>query len=354
MMTRNKSKNHSIYIALSVILLFTLLTLADAGPPEPTIPVGLCSLMQEENAIYVNEMDGVFCSEDGGLNWQACNYDSHINKAFEEVNCPKLIRIPDSHTQYRITDLGRIHISEDDGKSWEKLSSAISTSEAISLSIAQTHPNVYNQRLGARDILYDQKSGNVIITIQSQGAVVIKPDGSLIKVAIGESKPLTLADPGIFTSMLIPYFLLSIVLVCIYFETLAVISQRFTYWIQLIIAALLWGFLAVDFKELLNGYYVVVGFPVIFFVSILLIMVGIHTEQQIRVYKKINKKVVVKLWVNSIPGGLAYFLCYILWYINIIPYLEWATYSSLSIALVWFIYCVVQSYKWKNPQKDSA
>jgi hypothetical protein len=344
-----------IRIAVVVIAVFTLLTVADAPAPGTAIPVGLCSLEQENTTIYVNEMDGVFCSEDGGLTWTNCPYKGEFSEEFELTDFPKTVSIPDSQTQYRITKFGRIQVSQDNGKTWKKLSSSFSTSEAFSLTISQSFsPNANNQRLGAQDILYDPHSGNVIITLQSQGAVVIQPDNNIVLASIGENQPVSLTNPEIIISVLVPYFLLTLVLTILYVETILMICQSYKYWIQLLLAASLWGLVAATFTELLSGYYIMIGVPVIFLAGILLISIGMHAKKQSAIYHLNNNKVVVRIWATAASGALTYFVCYLLWYLNFIAYLEWATIISLTIALGWFIYCIILSYKWRNQPKDAS
>ncbi|MBI9051698.1 MAG: hypothetical protein JEZ00_19900 [Anaerolineaceae bacterium] len=346
-----KNTKNSIRIALWVIAAFIFLTIADAPAPN----YGVTLVAANDGKIIVDASYGNYCSIDGGFNWELCNHNNaSMYEGLEYQPLPISIQIPDSQIQYRITQYGAIQTSDNDGSDWYKLPTKDYSSNVLYYYQQQMRPNAYITNTGAQDIAYDPPSGNVIIAMGLQGIIIIPPDRKAVQVGIGENQPAKLSDPWVIISILFPYLLLTIAIIAILYASIIIIARQKSYWVLILITLFSWGYLSLVLPELFSGYAIIFGIIVLFVVLILImwILLCADTElSKIEINDNQHKRMVMS---KALPGGLAYFLCYILWYINIIPNRQWAIYISFGCVLTWFIYCIIQSYRWKHTHQDTS
>ncbi len=155
--------------------LAVLATMADSPAPD----YGICGFKVAGSAITVRQ----FTSQDGGLTWQG-NNGGYGN--FCQAKGPQwqLIDPLDERIRYRFTSGVSIERSSDGGQSWAK-EIDLSGDDARASYIEKTDQLFYSQSAGPVDAVIQQPTGNIVVAMGYEGALVRTPDGVWHWVAIG-------------------------------------------------------------------------------------------------------------------------------------------------------------------------
>ena len=320
-----------------VLPVFALLTLADAPAPVSGV---IDLLVQQDYIIARTDHEGYFCSKDGGINWQDCSSTSIDFNTTIEYKYDNKIVIPNSDVQYRITETGMIDISQDNGRNWKSIYSRNYISDVKEYYQLQNRPSAVIMKPGAQDTLYDPKSGNILFAMGLEGIIAIQQDSLPKAISVGDNHPVNLSNPVIFFGMMFPFALLSGGIIIIFTGTFFLFKKGVFYWLLLLFSLGCWGFLAYTFYDL--GYISIV-FIVMTIVSVLLLF-GLFIDQY-EMIKNNNQINWNEYGYLPFAGGISYFFCYILWYINVIPKYQTAVLSSFVIVIMWFFYFIFKSYQ---------
>ncbi len=173
---------------LIALLLAATLTLANGPMPE----YGVTGIIQSGDAVIARATYSAWRSPDGGLTWEAISSQELQPIISSGYGKPIITDTLNVNVQYRVTPRVSIERSDDGGKTWRTEFTMTPLSEA-----AFTYANrrQYGFFQGPLQGIVDPHTGNAIFAMAHEGALVRKPSGEYVWVAIGPHQHFVFNDP---------------------------------------------------------------------------------------------------------------------------------------------------------------
>jgi hypothetical protein len=329
MITKNKQDKQSIYTALITIILFTLLTLADAPAPEPNVH----NLFLKDGKVFAASGYYLFSSSDGGITWNPDSgsvFDYNEGKIAED----QLIIVPETNITYRINEDGDIEKSIDHGNSWQFFYEYQPLSSIDNYYYKVIKPDADQIRIPPC-MLYEPVSGNIIITNQLAGIGVILKSGNYLPFQFGGYSPVKRQiyyDISVFKRLMGNYVLTDLFLFFLLLNFWMVFSREGFFRFVALISILTWILLVITSYNIpyVGIYYYFIS---IFMILIQLLLTVVHIQ-----YFKYTLKPHWKITILfALIGSLLYLPPYLFWYFGFIE-LSSATLISYSLTFIWTVY----------------
>jgi hypothetical protein len=352
---QNKKMNlkNSVYQTALIISLFALLTLADAQMYDPdSYEAGIYNLFQYEDLIIAQSSKSIYCSQDGGYTWDSCPFTEDENEIISQKKSEfkSQIDIPKTQIKYRINEIKLIQVSMDSGNTWEYISFEPNLSNPEVYYLEHYHPYGFFPSGDGGNILYDSKSGNTIFTMGIYGVIIVDQCSNFTPVAIKQFVPLKSTTESLFTILIAPYILPSILIIILLFGIHMIGYKGIWYRILIALGFGVWflSFHPQDgFSLTPYTYDLEVGLTIfsIFIINLLLLVFSFNEFLTQR--KNIKSKWHVPI-LGSLLAGPLFFLTFCLWFKEVIPSRNLTVVISYSIIGLFIVYAIYQSYKLKK------
>ncbi len=311
--------------------LAAFLTLANAAPPS----YGITCLNVQNGKITAEGYYTAWTSADGGLTWQE-NDSGDYSSICQDHTEEKVLTIPSTGVRYRY-ESGVIQRS-DGGGPWQPAYQprAFSQAERAYHEKATSADDSYT--LAPIDAVYDPGSGNVIFSMGHQGVLVLTAGGQWQWAAVGPYQVRALEQGGLqsYFILLQGELLLSLAAALLVFAALVRPRLPKKWYIlgKLFLGWLLFGLSAVVLPPALTNstyvnllaYFALLAAVVWAFLSALVDAVILFRSSR----AALGRAALFSLW--AVP---AYFVPFLLWAINLLPYYYLAVIlSAILIGLV--------------------
>jgi hypothetical protein len=163
-----------------VLVLAALATMANS----PAADSGITCLVQEESAVLAYGgvwRTGGYVSTDGGLTWQETPQDVVCEGHQQPWQVQDLVN---QNTQYLITPGSGIERSEDAGATWHREVS-LSGQEAKYAYYERANTPIQWYWRAPSDALVDSSTGNLVVAMGIEGALIRTPDGTWDWIPVG-------------------------------------------------------------------------------------------------------------------------------------------------------------------------
>lgn len=308
--------------------LAAFLTLANAAPPSQ----GITCLDAAGGKIVANGYYTLWSSTDGGLTWQRESESRDFSPTCRGEGEEKVLAIPDTDIRYRY-ESGVIERSDDGGATWQLAFDPPAFREPDRAYLEKTTSAGESYLPTPVDAVYDEVSGNVIFSMGHRGVLVRLAGGEWQWAAVGEARHQALAQAGLagYFSLLQGELVLAVVAGLLVFAALIwlPLPRKWYRTALLVVGWLLWLFVAaVVPPAITNDVYadIIVSFGLIAVVVwavlsavVLTIALGRDGGKDVR-----------RLALHSLWALPAYFLPYLIWVVNLLPYY----YLALLLAAV--------------------
>ncbi len=297
--------------------LAAFLTLANAAPPS----YGITCLGIQGRKITASGYYAMWTSADGGLTWQEQGMDQYA--AFcHHTDEEKLLAIPGTDTRYRYKG-SAIERSDDGGGSWQLAyrSPAFHDSERAYYEKTSSADDSYADI--PIDAIYDAPTGNVIFSMGHQGVLVRTASGAWQWAAVGPYQRRALEQGGLqaYFILLQGELALAAGAALLMFSSLALPRLKKKWYLvgKLIIGWLVFGFAAVVIPPAItNGtyinllsYFALLAAVIWAFLSAMIDAILLFRTTR----PALGRTALFALWAAP-----AYFLPYLLWSANVLPY----------------------------------
>ncbi len=322
---KQKNGKRAGMIALALAAAFVL---ADAAAPDMGIH---CLSANQAELVAEGGYGSQFTSRDGGLTWQGVTTGPSFGpeNCASQVNGATTVAQPDSPIVYRITPDKGIERSEDSGSTWksEYPLRPFNQRELAYIEKTRSGSLVFPARPLAAQI--DPGSGNLVLAMGYEGALVRKTDGAWTAVAIGGYRPRSLETDGLsgILTLLIGEILLAGITALLVFSVLCVRARPRKFdWIRLVLGILAWAGLGFLFPPALtNGAYV----AGIVITGLLIAGVWALAWAIVDAIRLRQRALRPAGW--ALLTGILFFLPYLVWGIGLLP--EYYTAAGLAFGL---------------------
>ncbi len=312
--------------------LAAFLTLANSAPPS----YGLTCLSVANGQVSASGYYSQWVSADGGLTWQEQKLD-YYSPTCHDAGEGKVLSIHGTNTEYRY-DRGAIERSDDGGATWQAAYRPPAFHQSERAYYEKTTSADDNYRATPIDAVYDPKTGNVIFSMGHQGVLVYTSQGEWQWVAVGPYQRHALEQGGLraYFVLLQGELALSVAAALLVFSTLAgfrlpkkwyLIAKLVIGWLLFVFAA---GFIppAISNNSYINllSYFALLAAVIWAFLSALADAILLFRVSR----GALGRSALFSLW--ALP---AYFLPYLLWAANVLPYYYLsALLAAILLALV--------------------
>jgi hypothetical protein len=338
-MSKTPISSKTILIAILLILIFTLITLADAPRPE----FGIIDLYIYNEKIVADNYWDTFCSEDGGFSWKNCDFseEDRLTLLYRETNAERQINIPDSKIAYRINDKNLIQKSEDSGQTWKYVYFDDDLSSVDIYYLENHYPYGYCEG----DILYDSKSGNTLFAMGHNGIILIDENNKFLQISIEDYTPVERESDSLYNKLIAPFIYPSVIIIIILFSIHTLGYKNVWYWFAIFFSLGIWLYSLNSYWAILNNPEFTTSSAMFSILIILLFVLFLFSIVSFLALIQTHKTKWYIPLLGSLPAGPLFYLAYALWFKEIIPSYNWALAISLGIIVLFIVYAIYQSYQ---------
>lgn len=327
-----------------------LVTLADSAAPD----FGIKCIQAEGSTLHAaSSVTQRFTSTDGGLTWQADNSPSPFTCDYTIRDLPILLEDHARGMQYRFSSRSQVEVSADGGDSFtiENIDTSITNAEWMYILVTRSWNPMLEE--GIMNALIDPSSGNLVLAMGHEGALVRSPEGVYTWADLGPYQHRGLEKAGVagfFTLLLMP------LLFCLLAALLAMRTWAHKFasspW-QVVLTVLAWlvslvagvtASPALFYSQSLMNQINLVVYPLAFIFLIVLLVISADLLKEYS-----------RTWMRQIPYALGIsaiaFLFYVAWYLDWIK--SYATAALLS-SIVLVVLIIVRHTLIKHPQQPPS
>jgi hypothetical protein len=311
------------WVALS---LAALLTLANSAAPN----YGVHCLAADSGRLIAASAYETYESDDGGLSWQPfagdrfalhdrcpdepnTRLDSGAAPSGEAFTSPG-----DPDVRYRLTPQGRMERSTDDGATWQVEFQFAPTGEAGRIYFEKTTSGAGAFLAGPLDVLTDPASGNLILAMGYEGALVRQSTGAWGWVPVGPYHRVELDPSTAAWKLLDGETALALIFGALCMATWSLhMTRRRLHAILVALAWLAWLFCVIVLRPVfVSGYGFVILVPVLIATGLLALALSFYAAF-------LNTRLRIRMLLQSVLaaliGALLFFLPYELWGLGSLP-----------------------------------
>ena len=315
---------------LLALPLAALVSLADAAAPD----MGVACLQAGSDGVVATALyyQQSYLSSDGGLTWQVLE-EQNPQQCQPQQDIP-VLKSAAGDAQYRINRGQSVERSVDGGSTWstEFSSSAMNEQEEVYMRMTRSGNLSFNQ--GPYAAVIDPVSGNLVLAMGLDGALVRDASGKYTWAAVGPYQHDSLKQAGVTGVILL-------IQNQIWLALLAALGWLFTRAARLLNKARVWvilGWVGLGFTSFLaapqvasDGYLGIASIIALFFMTAATLVALLVAAIRL-------KGTVLGLFGRALPQmvalGLACLLPYVLWGVGVLPGYGWAIVGSAGLVVV--------------------
>jgi hypothetical protein len=294
-------------------------------------------LAKNDTLIAVTDNDQQYCSEDGGFTWGKCDRVTRLYIKATRFPHYQTVEFPETHTAYQYDDIKNITVSYDGKETWQTIYERDGAERVEKLYRSQTG-NSFIHNWGA---YYDPISGNAIFATGIDGIVLIDADENLHEISVGKYHPGFDFQGSLFSTLLLPYLLVALSTTVVLFAAI-ILSFQYNIFIPILVLQ--------SFVIIVSPFnlYMEHSNLLEYFLKLAVLLNG----EAFILFFSLIKKNINKYKINwqeqlgkALLIGLVYFLPYLLWYFQIIPFF-WAAFCISIVLLIFQFYRTTQDVKF--------
>jgi hypothetical protein len=330
---------HTLGWRLVLLPLAALVALADAAMPDQ----GVDCLAAQDGSLYARTGYGrTYASRDGGFTWQqeSDNWEARGGCELQQAQGILYLTSAEDGVQYRITGGVTAERSIDGGGTWQAVGAFEALPEAEEAYVNKTRQGNLDYRKPPLDALVDPASGNLVLAMGLEGALVVRPDGSWEWAAVGENRhgALKASGPAGYLTLLTGELILALLAGMIWLGSSGLAGTRRSW---LVVSVLAWLTLAgtavalhPDFaNDSYTGIVSVVGL-IVTGVLTLALLIGAAINLKLKALRRLPMALLVAVLV-ALP--------YLLWALGVLP----SYWLALGLAAVVVVVIVILGKEMK-------